>query len=231
MLTCLPVVAQRRLLSRAVALGAQRWARCGRRSASRIRFLPRTPCVPWQSAARGRVRAALGHQLAVRALVVLGRPARRGRWSSPPWRAIGLAGAVQGGPDPGVALHAGDARVARVRQLGLVDVHRRRPAPTFSVGVGVALQAVAVGHALRVEDPPHLVRLVAVHAGRNQVRLLLPQLAADHLAVHVLDPRVALRAGLGDVVLGDGGARVGVRQHEVRGVAARADRRHRQARA
>ena len=61
------------------------------------------------------------------------------------------------------------------------------------------------------------------------MRLLLPQLAADHLAVHVLDLRVALRAGLGDVLLGDGGAGIGVRQHVVRRMATGADRGNGQA--
>ena len=84
----------------------------------------------------------------------------------------------------------------------------------------MAAQAVAVGHPLVVEDLPGLVRLVAVHAGRQHVGLLLPQLPLDDLPVHLLDAGVAaLRAGAGDVGPRDGGARVGVREDVVRGVA------------
>ena len=95
--------------------------------------------------------------------------------------------------------------------------------------IGVAAQAIAVGHPLGVENLADFVRLVAVDARRDQVRLLLPQLAADHLAVHGLDLRVAPRAGLGDVLFGDGGAGIGVGKHVVRGVATGADRGNRQA--
>ena len=104
--------------------------------------------------------------------------------------------------------------------FGALDAARR-----LQVVPGVAAHAVAVGHSLRVERLADLVGRVAVDAGRDHVRLLLPQLAPDHLAVHPLDLGVALRAGLDDLLLGDGGAGVGVRQHVVRRVAARADRR------
>jgi hypothetical protein len=54
------------------------------------------------------------------------------------------------------------------------------------------------------------VRLVAIDAGGKRVRLLLPQLALDHLAVDQLDLGMALRAGLRDVPTRDGGGRIGV---------------------
>ena len=71
--------------------------------------------------------------------------------------------------------------------------------------------AVLIGHALRVVDAADLVRLVAVHARWNEVRLLLPKLAADHLTMDQLDLRVTLLAGLGDVLLGDRRLRVVMR--------------------
>ncbi len=90
----------------------------------------------------------------------------------------------------------------------------------------MAALTVPVRHALRVEHPPHLVRLVAIDAGRDKVGLLLPQLAANYLLVDFLDAGVAARAGAGDVLLGDRGARVGVRQNEMRGVTTAAHRGH-----
>jgi hypothetical protein len=59
--------------------------------------------------------------------------------------------------------------------------------------------------------------------------LLLPKFAADHLLVYGFYLSVAFRARLGDVLLGDGRARVGVRQYKVRCVTTRAHCRYRQA--
>ena len=93
----------------------------------------------------------------------------------------------------------------------------------------MAAQAVGVGHALVVEDPPHLVGLVAVDAGRQHVGLLLPQLALDDLAVHDLDLGVALGAGGRDVAPRDGRGRVGRPQDRVGRVAGGAVGGHDQA--
>ena len=84
-----------------------------------------------------------------------------------------------------------------------------------------------IDHARVVEHATDLVRLVAVHAGRDLVRLLFPQLALDDLRVHLLDHRVAGRAGAGDVVLVDARARVLVRQDEVGRMAGGAHGGHR----
>ena len=70
---------------------------------------------------------------------------------------------------------------------------------------------------------------MAVDARRDHVRLFLPQFAADDLAMHGLDLRVALRAGLGDILLGDRGTRVRVGKLVVRRVATGADRGNGQA--
>ena len=70
---------------------------------------------------------------------------------------------------------------------------------------------------------------MAVHAGGDQVRLLLPQLAADDFAMHDFDLRMALRAGPGDVLFGNRRPGVGVGQNEVRSMATGANRRDDQA--
>src|ERR1019366_5550745 len=70
---------------------------------------------------------------------------------------------------------------------------------------------------------------MAVDASRNQVRLLLPQFAADHLAVDGLDLSVALGAGLGNVLFRNRGLGIRVETHVVRGMATGADRSHGQA--
>ena len=109
----------------------------------------------------------------------------------------------------------------------IVDEHGA-PAATaggFQLRVGMAALAVLVRHTLRIKDSPDLVRLVAVHAGRDEVRLFLPQLAANDFAVHILNQRMALRAGSGDVLFGDGRTVISVRQYEVRRVATGANRR------
>ena len=69
---------------------------------------------------------------------------------------------------------------------------------------------------------------VEVDAGGDLVRLLLPQPALDALAVHLFDLSVTDGAGAGDVVSVNAGARVGVRQDVVGGVARRTDGGHRQ---
>ena len=199
-------VAKGGLLSGLVALGAQGRdvAREGRRGG--IEF---AACSVRAVAilAERRVGTALRGQRAVRALAVLGHHlfVTDG--------AIHLALDGDAGPDvgrspAGVALHAGDAGVARAGEF--IGAHVQRPglsvAGALQGGIGVAAQAIAVGHPLAVVDLADLVRLVAIHAGRNQVRLLLPQLAANHLAVHGFDFRVAPGAGFGDVLFGDGGS-------------------------
>ena len=70
---------------------------------------------------------------------------------------------------------------------------------------------------------------MAIDAGRDHVRLLLPQFAADHLAVHGLDLRVALGAGLGNILFGDRGPRIGVGKQVMRRMATGADRGNGQA--
>ena len=162
--------------------------------------------------AEGRIRTALRGQRAVRALAILRHDlfVADGAIHS---GLDGAAGSHVGRRPAGMALHAGDAGMARAGQFSRVDVQRPglSGARPLEGGIAVAAQAIAVGHPLRVEDLADFVRLMAVDARRDQVRLLLPQLAADHLAVHGLDLRVALGAGLGDVLFGDRGARIGVR--------------------
>jgi hypothetical protein len=89
----------------------------------------------------------------------------------------------------------------------------------------MAALAVLIRHSLGIEDTPDLVGLVAVHAGGDEARVFLPQLAANDFAVHGLNQRMALRARMGDVLFGDRRTGIGVRQNEVRRVAACANRR------
>ncbi len=93
----------------------------------------------------------------------------------------------------------------------------------------MARQAVLVGRAGQVAHLADLVRRVAVHAGRDLVRLFFPEFAFDDLAVDLFDLTVATRAGRGDVVPVNARSPVAMRQDVVRGVARGADRRDGQA--
>ena len=93
----------------------------------------------------------------------------------------------------------------------------------------MASEAVLVGCSSLVQDPPYGVRLMTVDAGRYHVRLLPPQAALNHLAVHLLDLRVALLAGLTNVVAVNAGCPIGVWQNLVRCVTGGADRSDSQA--
>jgi len=112
----------------------------------------------------------------------------------------------------------------------LVDEHRsvRRALFGDKLRISVAFQAVLRGHPGIVEHAPDLVRLVAVHAGRDLVRLFLPQAPLDDPSVHLFDPPVALHAGAGDVVLVDAGSLVRVGENEVRRMTRGAHGRDRQ---
>src|SRR5208337_441092 len=121
--------------------------------------------------------------------------------------------------------------MSRGGEFLLVDEQGAHAATTggFQLRVAMAALAVAVRHSLRIKDPPDLVRLVAVYTGGDQVRPLLPQLAADDFAMHDFDLRMALRAGPGDVLFGNRRPRVGVGQNEVRRMATGTNCRHDQA--
>ena len=63
----------------------------------------------------------------------------------------------------------------------------------------MAAETVFIRHPLRVEHLPYFVRLMAIHARRQRVRLFFPELSAYHLAVYNLNLRVTFRARLGNV--------------------------------
>jgi hypothetical protein len=86
----------------------------------------------------------------------------------------------------------------------------------------VADKAIAVRHALVVEDLTYLVWLVTVHTGGKDVHFLFPQLTLDDLAVHILDLGVASGARRRDVLSGDRGTRIRMGQDVVRRVTRRA---------
>src|SRR3990172_5935922 len=100
-----------------------------------------------------------------------------------------------------MALRAGRAPVSRAAVRLLVHIQRHRLAVRDApeVLLAVTAQAVAVGRPRFVEYLADLVRLMAIHAGRNAVRLGLPQPPLDHLAMHHLDAGVALDTGGGHV--------------------------------
>ena len=68
----------------------------------------------------------------------------------------------------------------------------------------MAAQAIGVRHALRIEHSADLMGRVTIYAGRQHVGLLLPQLAANGLAVHGLYLRMALGARGGNILARDG---------------------------
>lgn len=83
----------------------------------------------------------------------------------------------------------------------------------------MAPHAIGVRHTLRVENLANLVGLMAIDASRKDVCFLFPKLAANGLAVNLLDLRMAFGAGGSDVAAGDGRGRVGVRKNQVGSVA------------
>ena len=125
--------------------------------------------------AAGRIGAPLRGQFAVGAFAVLGHYFRVAR-GAVDLVGDGPAGAQVRGRPAGMALDAGRAHVARVLQFGLVHEQRNGPAAPgdLQAAVAVAALAIPVRHPLRIEHLTHLVRLVAVHASGNQVRLLFP---------------------------------------------------------
>ena len=92
-----------------------------------------------------------------------------------------------------------------MRDIFFVDKQRNLFSVNDLVQVLVSMtgHAHGIGKALIVEDPAHVVRLMAVDAYGYLVRLLLPQLALDDFQVHLFDLCVALHAGCGDVVAVD----------------------------
>ena len=102
----------------------------------------------------------------------------------------------------------------------LLLIHKQGSAVrSLEVLARMAHEAVLFGHTLIVEHLARLVRLVALHADRDNFTLLFPQLAVDHLAVHPLNFGVALEARINHVQFCDGGSGVGMRQDIVRGMA------------
>jgi len=118
-----------------------------------------------------------------------------------------------------MALAAGNLVVPRMAHPAYADVHGLSVARAPQFFVRVATHAVRVGHTQLIENVPDLMRLMAVHAGRQHIGLLFPQLTTNGLAVHNLDLRVAFRAGSGNVPAIDRRSRVGMGQDRVRGVA------------
>ena len=92
-------------------------------------------------------------------------------------------------------------------------------------GLGMASHAFLIRDALLVEKTPRPVRLMAIDANRDLVRFLFPQLAANHLGMHILNTPVAFLARTRNVTRMDARRRIGVRENIVRRVTVSAHRR------
>ena len=102
-----------------------------------------------------------------------------------------------------MALAAGLLDMHRVAQFRFVDIQRPAVFGGFDLPALVATEAIRVRHSLIVKHLPDFVRLMAVHACRQNVQFLLPQLSLDDLAMHRFDLSMAFCAGRGDVLAGD----------------------------
>ena len=93
--------------------------------------------------------------------------------------------------------------VPRMVQFSHIDVHGLPVALAAQLLVRVTTHTVSIGHALRVEDIADLVRLMAIHARRQDVGFLFPQLSTNDFSMHGFDQRMAFRAGGGNIPPGD----------------------------
>ena len=110
----------------------------------------------------------------------------------------------------------------------LLPVHSRKMLRHSLHGLRMARHAILVADAFVIIDLAHFVRLMAVDADRNLVRLFLPEFPVDYLAMHLLDQRVALAARAHHIFPIDARLRIRVRQDMVCRMATRADGRNRQ---
>ena len=173
-------------LAFAMALRTKIWN--VRRKCPRLRILLAKNAVRAMALPAGRsIMVLLGKQLPVSAPLVL-LPNGFVTLAAIHRLGNGLAGTNLRGVYFRVALAASDLGMTRTGDLRRLDEHGAAIRRLQSLIV-VATHAIGIGHALAVEDFPHLVRLVAVHAGGQDVRFLLPQFAADGLAVHRFDLR------------------------------------------
>ena len=88
----------------------------------------------------------------------------------------------------------------------------------------MAQHTIRIGHTVVVLNFARLMRLMAVDADGNTLRIRLPELAANHLAMHTFNLVMAFFAGFGDIVASDGGARIRMWQNAVGTMAGHAGR-------
>ena len=126
-----------------------------------------------------------------------------------------------------MALRTGGIGVYRIIIGLLVDVQADglTVAGHRQVLTAVAGQTIFVGQTVRIENAADFVWSVAVHTDRNFARILLPQTAFDHLAVHMFDLTVAFCTGCHNVVRMDARSRVGMRPDVMRRVTGGANSR------
>lgn len=99
----------------------------------------------------------------------------------------------------------------------------------LQIPIGMTTQAIRIGHAQVVEHFADFVGLVAVHASRENVGLLLPQLATDSLAMYAFDLPMAVGAGRRDISPRYGGIGIGGGEDIMRCVTRRTIGCHRKA--
>lgn len=130
----------------------------------------------------------------------------------------GFAGTQARGIHLGVALAAGYFGMPRASDLDHSHEHIAAVRGSEML-IGVAAHAIGIGHALGIENVAHFMGLMAVDAGRQDVRFLFPKFSSDGLAMHLFDLGVTLRACGRDVAAGNRGARIRMWEDVVRRVA------------
>src|SRR5208283_1019469 len=221
-----PAVAQRSPLALPVTPRAKSW-NIGRKSRRLWVLSAKYTMRTMAFLAVGGIRIILADKLSVGAAHVLPANFIVAR-SAVHFAGNRLARPHAGGVYLGVALAAGNLAVPRMAHLAQVDVHGLPVARAAQLFVCVAMQAVRIGHTLRIKNISDLMRLMAIHACGQDICFLFPQLSTNDLPVHRFDQRVAFRAGGGNVPAGDRGSGVGVRQDQMWCVASRAVGGHRE---
>lgn len=115
-----------------------------------------------------------------------------------------LTGTAQGSLNAGVTLTAGNPTMPGLGEFGRIDDDG--PAICrLKRFLFVTFQAVAVGHALNIEDLADLMGLMTVDTSGKNGGLFFPEFPFNHLAMDGLDLGMALGAGCGDVPPGNCG--------------------------
>ena len=107
----------------------------------------------------------------------------------------------------------------------LIEVKADGVAATLhrQVRLAVASQAVLISQSIGVEYVANLMWGMTVDTGRDLARIFCPQIALDHLAMHIFNLAVTGGTCLANIVRVDARFRIGMRQDVMRSVAGGAD--------